>query len=414
MAKITKRLVDSLAPSPDKDQFIWDDEVRGFGIRLKPSGSGSFLVQYRTPEGQTRRLVLGKIGTLTPDEARKLAKTKLSAVAGGSDPSAERHAARTALTVGELCDEYLKAAQAGLVLTRFRQPKKASTIAIDVGRIERHIKKLIGQNRADKLTRPMVQRMADDITQGKTAITVNTKKRGKAVVTGGAGTSARVVELLGGIWSWADKRGMVSGANPAHGIDTVRGQAADRVLSKAELKRLGKVLYDQFDHQQQAVRALRLIALTGLRREEAVGLRWSEFDEQNSCLRLNSTKTGPSTRVIGDAAVGVLKRLRSEGERDSEWVFPNRDGSGSRDLKKSFAALFDLAGLNDVRSHDLRRTFASIAAEAEFAESTIAELLGHSRRGVTARHYIIRRPDAVLINAANKISRQIQKDLNAP
>jgi hypothetical protein len=174
MTKITKRLVDGLAPSSDKDLFVWDDEVRGFGIRLKPSGSGSFLVQYRTPEGQTRRLVLGKIGTLTPDDARKLAKVKLTAVAAGADPSAERHAARPALTMSELCDEYLKAAKAGLVLTRFSHPKEASTIAIDVGRAERHMKQLIAQQRADKLSRSIVQRMADHITQGKTAITEKT------------------------------------------------------------------------------------------------------------------------------------------------------------------------------------------------------------------------------------------------
>jgi integrase len=94
-----------------------------------------------------------------------------------------------------------------------------------------------------------------------------------------------------------------------------------------------------------------------------------------------------------------------------EWVFPNRDGSGRADLKKAIAALFDLAGLPDARSHDLRRTFASFTAEEDYSDATIAELLGHARRGVTARHYI-RRPDAALIAAGDRVAERIAAALD--
>src|SRR6185437_13243132 len=104
--------------------FVWDSELRGFGVRMKASGRASFLIQYRTPEGQTRRLALGKVGTLTPDAARTMARQRLMEVAGGADPSKQRRQARTAMTVSELCDEYMKAAQSGLVLTRFRRKKR--------------------------------------------------------------------------------------------------------------------------------------------------------------------------------------------------------------------------------------------------------------------------------------------------
>jgi integrase len=93
------------------------------------------------------------------------------------------------------------------------------------------------------------------------------------------------------------------------------------------------------------------------------------------------------------------------------WLFPNRNGTGSADLKKSIAAIFDAAGLKDARSHDLRRTFASIAAELDYGDATIAELLGHARRGVTERHYV-RRPDAVLIDAATRTAQTIANALN--
>ena len=153
-----------------------------------------------------------------------------------------------------------------------------------------------------------------------------------------------------------------------------------------------------------ACAAVRLCALTGLRREEAGGLRWREIDETASCLRLETTKTGRSIRPIGRSALHLLSTLP---RGPSEWVFPNRDGS----LKKVIAALFDEAGLTDARSHDLRRSFGSLAADEGYGDPTIAELLGHARRGVTARHYI-RRPDAALIAAANHVAERIAAALD--
>jgi integrase len=149
--------------------------------------------------------------------------------------------------------------------------------------------------------------------------------------------------------------------------------------------------------------AVRLIALTGLRREEACGLCWREVDQDGSYLRLSASKTGRSTRPLSKTALQFLATL-SRGP--NEWVFPNRYGTGSADLKKAIATLFDEAGLKDARSHDLRRTFASTAAELGYSDATIAELIGHARRGVTERHYV-RRPDAVLIAAADRVAARI-------
>jgi integrase len=268
--------------------------------------------------------------------------------------------------------------------------------------------------------------MADAIAQGKTAgifkakprvqasesggdleaaatIDPTVKPRGRAVVTGGAGAAARVVELLGGIYSWAEKRELVSGPNPAHGVETARGEAKDRVLNGEELRALGKALDKNEAESPMPVAAVRLIAMTGLRREEACALRWSEIDFAGSCLRLETTKTGRSTRPIGKAVRDLLQSLP---RLSDEWVFPNRSNSSHADLKASVAALFDDVGLRDARSHDLRRTFGSVAADEGYSDATIAELLGHSRRGVTQRHYI-RRPDEALVAAADRVSARI-------
>ncbi len=118
MPRITKRLVDSLRPKranadeadgpsleaedtrPKKDVVAWDDELRGFGVRFKPTGAGAYIIQYRNAEGRSKRLTLGSATELTAEEARKLARTKLSDVAQGGDPVEEKRAVRAAATVG--------------------------------------------------------------------------------------------------------------------------------------------------------------------------------------------------------------------------------------------------------------------------------------------------------------------------
>ena len=184
-----------------------------------------FIAQVRV--GRTiRRVKIGPYGVYTVDAARKRAEEIIRAAAEGRDPQREKRAVREAITVAELCDKYLEAARAGLVTTRFKRPKRPSTLAIDEGRVLRHIKPLIGATPARDLQRADVQRMADDIAAGKTAGAFKGKPRGLAIVTGGAGTAARVVELLGGIYGWAAKRDLVPGASPVKGVDTARGAAS--------------------------------------------------------------------------------------------------------------------------------------------------------------------------------------------
>jgi integrase len=407
MPKLTKALIAAIEPTGN-EQFVWDTEVRRFGVRVHKSGRMAYVIQYKTPQGATRRLDIGPTDAITLDEARKLARARQAEIAQGRDPSAERKEARKAekpMTVAELCGLYMEAARAGRVLTRFGRPKSASTVAIDEGRIARHIVPLIGLKPATELTRQNVQRMVDDIAAGKTAGTFKTKARGKAVVEGGAGTAARVTELLGGVWSWAEKRGHVSGQNPVRSLEKHRGEAKDRTLSREELNRLGAALDAHAERFPAAVNAIRLIAMTGMRREEAVGLRWREIDFEGSCVRLESSKTGRSTRPIGKPVIDLLRSLP---RMSDEYVFPSRDNSQPAALKKVIGNIFDAARLPDARSHDLRRTFASMAAEMEYGDATIGELLGHAKRGVTERHYI-RRPDAVLIAAASAIASGIDR-----
>src|SRR4051812_41727001 len=235
MPKLTKRVVDAIRPDPTRrtDVFTWDSgdgAIKGFGIRTKPSGVSSYLVQYRTKEGRTRRLVLGKVGVLTPDEARTLAGEKLKEVARGGDPSADRHVAREALTVSDLADLYVRNGPSE------KPNKKASSWGADKSNIERHIKPLLGRKIAKSLTSADIARFQADVAAGKSKADIKTKKQGRAIIRGGQGTAARSLAVLGAMLQFAIGRKLIVD-NPAKGVSLFKGKKMERFLSPPEVTR---------------------------------------------------------------------------------------------------------------------------------------------------------------------------------
>ena len=168
MTKLTKRVVDA-ADVREKDYFIWDDELPGFGLRVFASGKRSYLIQYRAL-GRTRRYTIGLHGIWTAETARQEAKSQLGRVARGDNPSEERQLDHQAMTVKELCTLYLKDLKTGLILGKGGRPKKATTIVTDTGRIERHIVPLIGARRVKDLTKADINKVLKDIMAGKTRV----------------------------------------------------------------------------------------------------------------------------------------------------------------------------------------------------------------------------------------------------
>lgn len=402
---ITKTDVDNLP----KGSVLWDTgrgAVSGFGVRCQRSAK-TFILKTVVAR-KARWITIGRFGSpWTVDTARAKAKELLGQIAAGLDPIAETKQ-EPELTVSALCDCYLEAAKAGRVLTRFRRPKKASTLAIDVGRIERHIKPLIGKMPASRVSRADILRMIDDISAGKTATSVKTGRRGRAVVRGGSGTASRVADLLSGIFTWASRRGYVA-SNPVQGTERYRGESRDRFLSDDELSRLGSVLRAGRDAEgrafnQNAVTVVLLLAVTGCRLGEIAGLRRGEIDLGGSCLRLGDTKTGKSVRPIGSWVVEKLRSLPVEGGTD--WVFPARSGDGHyQGTKREVVKIFAAANITNATCHTLRHSFATIASSLEYSDVTIGGLLGHKGRTVTSRY--VHRVDASLVAAAEAVSARI-------
>jgi integrase len=423
VARITKRLVDSLRPkkangsdldvseagyagrASKKDVVAWDDELRGFGVRFKPTGAGAYVIQYRNAEGRSKRLTLGTVAELTAEEARKLARSKLSCVAQGGDPVAEKHAARAASTVAEICDWYLKKSESGELLGRRRRPIAKKTLALDRSRIETHVRPLLGDRKVESLSLADIERFQADVVAGKTA----KPRAGRGgVTTGGAGVAGRTVGMLHTIFEQAARLHLIS-RNPAKGVRKVStDNKVEHRLSLKEIAALGTAIRQADEESPVALAAIRLMLLSGFRRMEVLTLERTWIDPEASCVRFPTTKSGAQLRAIGQPALKLLL-VQPCGQSGSPYVFPAEVGDGHFvGIVRVLQRLCLAAKLKDVTPHVLRHTFASVAGDMGFSELTIAGLLGHTGRGVTQRYVHL---DKALLMAADKVAEEIEQAL---
>jgi integrase len=290
------------------------------------------------------------------------------------------------------------------VLTRTKEPKKASTLAVDKGRVERHIKPLLGGLGVASVTRDDVERFLHDVADGRTAGKTKTaKKRGLARVTGGRTAATRAVGLLGAIFTYAVRRHLRPD-NPVQGVERFADRKRSRRLSDDEYAVLGDGLRKAETSRfwPPAVAAAQFLALTGWRSGEVVWLRWSEVDLARRTATLADTKTGRSIRPLSHAACDVLRGLpRTAADR----VFPASRGGAETILhfKKFWPRIAKLGGLPpDISPHVLRHSFTSLAADLGYSEPTIAALVGHKGRTVTSRY--VHAADAVLLAATDAVA----------
>ena len=409
--KISKRTLDALK-TPDRDTVHWDDELKGFGVRVRPGGSRTFIVQYRNAQGRERKVTIGQHGKLTADEARDEAKRLLAEVALKRDPVMTRQVERTAVTVKDLCTLYLAECESGQVLGRGGKPKKASTMITDRGRIERHIIPLMGGKLAKDIVPADVKAFMSAVAAGKTATPkggVKTDKlRGKAIVTGGKGTARRTVGLMGGLFSFAVEHGHMP-QNPVRGIKRGADGKREFRLDPEEYRALGRALSDaegQGEHWQ-TIAITKLLALTGCRLSEIVKLAKSEVDLRTRCIRLSDNKIRGAVIPIGEAAVRILSDAMARGAADCPHVFPGvRKGS---EAFGGFPSGWRRIIGDAYTPHGLRHAFGSTCDDLGMSELTIAALLGHSaaKKGSTTRGYI-HKVDAVLLAAADKVAAHIE------
>lgn len=403
MPKINKAFINKLRYD-GKEKTYFDSEVNGFAIRVLER-SMSYILMYRNEYGKQRKLTIAKTTEITPEEAKKIAAAKLLLVKQGSDPAKDKVENRKAMTISELCDLYWE---------QGTRHKKASTLAIDRGRIDRHIKPLAGNWVVKDVKHSDAQQLYYDIVDGKNARKIKTKARGLARITGGAGSANRVIDLFSAIMSFAVKRDIIPN-NPCFGIDKIKTNNIREAIPESRMKVLGKILKDEFPKHPLEVSALRLIALTGCRKGEILELTWDEVDFDEQTFRFKDTKTGRQNRAFGKGAVLELQRIKELFHDESEkgYVFPSVKTVGCHldDIAKYLVGLCaEHSEFGKYTLHQFRHTFATTAAEMRYADTTIAGLLGHAQRGVTSRY--IHAVDKALIVAADDVSMKIREWLD--
>lgn len=418
-ARIAKRVVDAAKPQAER-YTVWDSDLKGFGLRVSPQGTKTYMVRYRAGGGRTgtlRQLVIGRHGVITAEEARDEARKVLASATKGADPQADRAKVRADITVSELCDLYL---EQGVAM------KKASTLTTDKSRIERHIKPILGSKRVNAVTLPDIERWMQDVATGRTASKIKPSraqvKAGQApkdaelrrlkdpVARGGKGTATRTAGLLGGIFEFAVKR-KIRSDNPVRGLQRYRDRKMERFLSPAELTALGEAMAasDAAGGNLSATRILRLLALTGARRGEIEQLKWSEVDPDFGCLRLEDSKTGQKIVPIGRVALEVIEAAPKV--KGSPFVFPSTTDplKPFGQLQKTWLVVRKAAGLDDVRIHDLRHSFASSGVASGQGLVVLGKLLGHADVKTTSRYAHL--ADDPVRAAADSISAHIAKAL---
>lgn len=379
--KLTKRAVDALKPS-EKRFVAWDSEISGFGVRVAPSGRKTYVLKYRVGGGRSGRVrwaVIGAHGTLTPDQARETARRWASDVAAGGDPAGAKAEWRNAPTVSDLLDLYLS--------DHVGKKNKGSTAKNAALLVDNVIRPALGRIKVADVTVGDVARFHN--ANAKTPYQAN-----------------RALAALSKAFALAEVWGMrPDGSNPCKKVERFKEQSRERFLSGAEFQRLGEVLAQAereplriagADGKErltrvnpQAIWAIRLLIFTGARVGEILGLRWEHIDTGNGRANLPDSKTGKKAIQLPAPALEVLAAA-DRPEDGKGYVIRGGDGSDPEvplvNIKGPWGAIRRAAGLDDVRPHDLRHAFASIAVAGGLSLPMIGALLGHRETRTTQRY----------------------------
>jgi integrase len=275
---------------------------------------------------------------------------------------------------------------------------------MDRSRIERHVKPLIGKKAVSNLTLDDMENLQADIASGKTA----RPRGGKGGMTvGGGSVAGRTLGMLHTILEHAVRRRKIT-ANPAKGARRIVDQKRKDRLSPEQIVMLGKAMRDMENESQTGLSVIRLMLLTGFRRNEALGLK-KEWLLESGGVDFPDTKSGSQIRPVGRSAMELLRNRPKESGSQTEWLFPADRGNGHFiGIRKVLNRVAKCAGIT-CTPHVLRHTFSSVAGDLGYSELTIAGLLGHATKGVTAGYVHL---DRVLVAAADHVSGVIAAHLD--
>lgn len=360
MAKLTKRVVDQFV-AESKATSLWDDELKGFGLRVWPTGRKVYIVKCRI-KGRQRFITLGPHGPVTAEQARVRAFGILSEAKGGRDPAKELDQARKSPTMNGLGERFLK--------EHVALRCKPTTQAEYKRSVELFIKPKLGTRKVTDIERKDIAELHHELQ--RVPYQAN-----------------RTLGVLSKMFNLAEVWGLrPDGSNPCRHVKKYTEQKRERFLDPAEITELGRVLYEveqDGSETKPAVNAVRLLMLTGCRLSEIMTLKWENVDLKARELRLPDSKTGAKVIPFGKTAATVLKSIEKVG--DNPYVITGKKpGSNLTDLQHPWRRIRTKAGLDRVRIHDMRHSYASGALALGEGLPMIGKLLGHTQVQTTARY----------------------------
>ena len=376
--RITKRSVDAVKVG-GADIVYWDGELTGFGLRVRRSGRKSYVVQTRIA-GKLCWFTIGPHGPLNPNQARARALEILACAKKGIDPrdaDARREAQPSMADLGRrFLEEYVPVHCKPSTREEYRRS------------VRLFVDPVIGELRV-----PEVQRK--DIAALHHGLRDKPYQANRTL-----GVLSKMFSLAE-VWGWRP-----DGSNPCRHVKRYKEHKRERFLSPEETERLGQVLREAEEKMPSAVAAFRLLLLTGCRMSEIRDLRWDYV--KDDCIELPDAKTGGRVVPLGPEARAVLSAIPRD--EDNPWVISGRlPGSHLTDLQRPWRRIRKQAGLEGVRIHDLRHSFASRALALGESLTMIGKLLGHTQVQTTARYAHLARDS--IQTAAARITGSIGENL---
>ncbi len=378
---LSNRMVEKLAA--EKDSVFWDRDLTGFGVRVYPTGSKVYIAQVRGPKGP-RRVTVGRHGVINADEARKRAASVIARVKAGEEVAPGPVKPAGGPTVADLARRYMEEH----VAVRC----KPSTGDLARAVVCKHILPALGRAPLAALERAQVAELHQRL--GRTPYMANMVVR-----------TLKLMYRLGEGWGMVPK-----GCNPCRAIVKYPDRKRERFLTDKEYTRLGRVLEEAQNRRGSAgaVAAIRLLMLTGCRKNEILSLRWENVSLEAREFRLPGAKTGARVVSLSPPALKLFSALpRTPG---SPWVFPARNpGEHVRSVHHVWKSVCSRAGIENVRVHDLRHSYASRALALGESLTMIGKLLGHSQIKTTARYAHLARES--VRDSAERVAASIADDV---
>lgn len=356
--KLTKRFVESIVPHEKDELLIWDNELRGFGLRIFPTGRRTYFIQYRNQSHHTRRKKIGVHGILTTEQAREEAKKLLGDIAKGEDPSETARSQKNIRTLNDLANEYLE--------FHSKVKKTPKGYKEDISFLNQIILKKYGRLNVDKISTLDLQKIHAELRS--TPYKAN-----------------KLRDLLSKMFNLAVQCEWRTD-NPVKGVEKYKEYKRHRWLDDQEMQRLFAVLEDS--HNQSVANAIRLLLLTGSRRNEVLHATWDQFDLEKGVW----TKPAHTTKQrrmehlpLFHKALHLLQEMKNDAS--TSYLFPGKiPGKPLQEIKKGWDTLRKKAGLPEVRLHDLRHTHASHLVSSGLSLSIVGKLLGHTQASTTQRY----------------------------